>query len=76
MSQQSETQGEEKLERAVDFILQMESQIDLFTMSKAITIILERRATKPVWQEWFCKKLQDAEESPKDCMLPLEPDLA
>lgn len=76
MSQQkSETEEDKKLERAVDLILNIKSQIDLFMMGRAIITILERRARKPAWQEWFCNKFQDAERLPEDCMRPLEPDI-
>jgi hypothetical protein len=75
MSQQSET-IEDKLERAVKLILRMESQVDILTMSKAITLILERRARKPAWQEWFCCELRDAEQDQPNETYPLEPDLS
>ena len=78
MSPQSEIQTQvEELERAVELILQMESQIDIPTMIKAIAAVLAMRAQKPAWQEWFCNEFQDAERRPTttDSMHPLEPDL-
>jgi DNA-directed RNA polymerase specialized sigma54-like protein len=78
--QQQKSQNEieeQKLERALNLIQQLEPQIDIFTLNKAIAIILERRArSKTVWQEWLSKKFQDVEGSASTGpMHPLVPDL-
>jgi hypothetical protein len=74
---QSETEEQQKLERAVNLVQQLETQIDIFTLNKAIAILLERRArSKTVWQEWLSARFQDVEGSASTGpMHPLVPDL-
>ena len=70
---------EKYLEKAVDLIEQLESQsgVDIFTLNKAMATIIERRArSKPLWQNWLCKKFEDAEGAATDNIQPLMLDLS
>lgn len=78
-SDSSETKvEEEKLEKAIEWIECLEVKFDIFTLNKAIAVILEKRArSKTLVAEWLGKKFYDMESSSssKD-IRPLEMDLS
>ncbi len=72
-----EAEVEGNLETAVQLVEQAEAQVDILTLNRAIATILVRRAQpKPLWQKWFCERLEDIERVPTNCMHPLIPDLS
>lgn len=68
---------EGKLETAIHLVEQVETEVDLLTLNKAIaTILVQRAQPKPAWQKWFCERFEDIEAVSTSSMNPLMPDLS
>jgi hypothetical protein len=80
MNQQQTTaqDNQENLEQAIQLIEKLESKVDIFTLNKAIAIIIERRAhAKTLASDWLADKFEDIEQgSSRDNMHPLIADLS
>jgi hypothetical protein len=70
--------SQENLELGIQLIEQLESQIDIFTLNKAIAVIIERRArANTLATDWLANKFLDIEQaSSTDNMHPLVADLS
>ena len=68
---------QEDLTKAIELVEKLESGVDIFTLNKAIAVILERRArNSSVCHEWISKKLEDIEQVPENKIGPLVMDLS
>ncbi len=76
--QTADQDKQENLELAIQLIEKLESQVDIFTLNKAIAIIIENRArAETLASDWLANKFQDIEQaSSRSNMHPLVADLS